>query len=175
MLVLGMLCACKKTEQPAPAAAPPAKPSAQPAATATTKWIAIDALGIEVEAPACADLTPIDADSFGVGPDTPACPIAFPGVVFTRDLTQIAATVEEQARTAESGPSPPQITRKDKTATGWILEWKTAATADSPARPGINERYHLAGHDFACIAFGPYTDEQMHVLESICTSARAKK
>lgn len=171
-VVIAAACG-KSTGDPVPAKDPPPAPA--PALAPATKKLAVDALGIEVDAPSCAEATQIDPGSVGVGPDTPACPIAFPGVVFTRTLDNIAESLDDQVKAVMLDDPKPTITRKDKTATGWIVAWKTPATADSPARPGINVRYEFAGTKLACIAWGPYTDEQARVLAAICTSARPKR
>jgi hypothetical protein len=166
VMVLGL--GCKGSDE---------RPAPQPPVTTPSpmKWLAIDALGVEVQALRCAELTPIDGKNFGVGPATHDCPIAFPGVVFSTDLSQIAQTLEQEVAYIKTDASPPRVTRAETTPTGWVVEWIRDASPDSPTRPGINQRYHVAGHDFACIAYGSYTPEQMRQLVEICASVRAKR
>lgn len=182
LLVGCLLVGCKRSAPPAPAPAPapmaPVPPAERRASPdqAGRNTFTLDTFGIQVEALACAELTVIDADSVGVGPSAPSCPLKFPGAVFTRTLNNVASTLEEELASMKTDQPPPQITRAEKTATGWIVEWTKPASGEEGEHRGVNEYFALGtGKPFVCIAWGAYSAAELAELSSICASVRPVK
>lgn len=159
-------------EKAAVAVTPPTVAAADKAAK---KVLAVDALGLEVDAPSCAEVTAIDKDNQSITPNNNTCSVPFPGVVISRGGNMAALpALDDQLKAIKATVTTAEITTHEKTATGWHLAFKTPATADSPAQQSLQVYTKVGSTDFSCIASGAYDDAKLAVLTDICTSLRAK-
>jgi hypothetical protein len=151
-------------------------PSTAAAADKTAKKVlSVDALGVEVDAPGCAEVTAIDKDNQSITPNNNTCSVPFPGVVISRGGNMSALpALDDQMKAIKATVTTAEITTHEKTAAGWHLAFKSPATADSPAQQSLQVYAKIGSTDFSCIASGAYDDAKLAVLTDICTSLRAK-
>ena len=172
------LLGCKKSgDEPrsgSAAAAPTANKPPAPSTTGGTKWVPLQKLGFEVEAPACAEETEIMPDSESVTPKDPDCSVPFPGAVFIVGTTPVPATMKEQLDLVASDGRKPKVTRQDTLPTGWIVEWSAPASGDDAALYAAAARHTFGSHSVACMVSAS-KPEDLAVLSRLCTSVREKK
>ena len=190
VLLAGLLfCACGHSDDKSgagSAAVAPKTTGAEKAVVAVTpptvaaadnakKVLAIDALGLEVDAPGCAQVTAIDKDNQSITPNNNTCSVPFPGVVISRGGNMSALpALDDQVKAIKATVTTAEITTHEKTATGWHLAFKSPATADSPAQQSLQVYAKIGSTDFSCIASGAYDNAKLAVLTDICSSLRAK-
>ncbi len=146
------------------------------AAPVTKKVLAVDALGLEVDAPGCAEVTAIDKDDQSITPSDPKCSVPFPGVVISRGAMMSALpSLDEQLKGLKAMFPTAQVAVQEKTATGWHLAFKTPTTDGSPAQANLQFYAKLGDTAFSCIGSGAYDDAKLAVLTEICASLRAKR
>jgi hypothetical protein len=124
-MALLLLSACGKKSD----SSDPPRPAA-PVAAATSKWVPLGSLGVEVEAPVCAEASANGSNDATViaGGGAPGCP----GFVleFSSWGSTAAPSLDDEIQML-TGDIPLDVTRKDKTADGWILEYKETESGDS--------------------------------------------
>jgi hypothetical protein len=157
------------TPTPTPEPAKPVEPdkAAAPAATGT-KWLALDKLGIEAEAPACAEVTTIDDHTQAISPGDPSCVLPFPGATFLDNAPEEPKSLDEDLAIVNSAADKPPVLRKEKTATGWFIEAKTGEQIN------FTQRYQLGGKLVTCRVLYKADDPQAETLRHVCASARKK-
>ena len=177
-----LVAACAKHEDNKASPGSNPEPNAAPGAAATpaaphagaTKKVVLETLAIEVDAPTCAEVTPIDPSVASVSPDLPTCAIPFPGAVFSKLAAELEpSSLVDEIKNAQADTRKPEITRKETLPTGWAIEWKTLATADSPAEVGIKAHYKIDGAVITCQWHGSEPD-RADVIWRICASAHKK-
>jgi hypothetical protein len=153
----------KPSGAPTPAAAPPA---------GAKKWVALTTFGIEVEAPACAEETKISDTLASVSPQDPSCDIPFPGVAYQQDVPNAAATLDEELALVAADSEKPAVTRKDTTATGWVVEWKYPT--ESERQFGLIALHKIGAKTLMCNAAAK-TASDLDKLRPLCLAIREKK
>jgi hypothetical protein len=172
-LVGGAGCSRKdsaKAKEEAPSGTGSAAPAPEPKAAepSNPQVLALDKLGLEVDAPGCAEITDLGSDSQSVTPKDPSCKLPFPGAVFVKD-PRAEKSLDDDVKVMTSGTPPAEVLRKDKTATGWFVETKEGDTVT------YTQRYSVGGAVITCLAQGKAGDAKADLLKAVCASARAKK
>ncbi|HEY1558718.1 MAG TPA: hypothetical protein VGF94_28040 [Kofleriaceae bacterium] len=154
-----------KAAEPSPGVPPgPAAPVG--AGAGATKWLTIDLLGIEVDAPSCAQVMSQDSSQAtvvaGGGGGCTAMALTF------NNMGNAPTSYDDQLKILTNGSSP-AFSRKDKTADGWVFAYKLAAGGDEP-------KQHVIAQFKAIQCVGETSvDGEGAAQQHTCASMRAKK
>jgi len=155
--------AAKKTSESSPSASP----SPAPAATGSTKWMAIDPFGIEVEVPTCTQVATADNNSVNI---VAAGGDGCTGMVLTfNNMGDKPNTFDDTLKSLTNDLSP-EFARKDKTADGWIFEYKQKESGDTLPHLHVYAQFKA----IQCVA-DTMKPEESAAQRHACETMRAKR